>query len=188
VITSRVAVFGAFVLALSAMPVRATPRVTLLVEPARADFDHDGRPDTAAGVLTNPDIVRVTLSRTGIHDIVQPAPVVAIAGFDYDRDGDVDLVVGTADGAVVWVNDGAGAFSPLGGLLPAGSPGPSSSTWTAAVAGSELSAERNEHAGAQNDRDGPRHVTVLSVVVAGSNSGGADFVCSSSSPRAPPSV
>jgi len=43
---------------------------------------------------------------------VRPWPR-TVASFDYDRDGDLDLFVATQHEMVVWLNDGAGLFSPL---------------------------------------------------------------------------
>jgi len=180
---------AAFMLALSALPALAAPmrQASLFVQPARVDFDHDGRADTAAGVLTSPDVVRVTLSRTGIHDIMQPADVVAIAGFDYDRDGDVDLLVGTSKGAVIWVNDGHGGFSALPRLLPAAAPPDTSSAWSAIGARVERSAERNEPAAAR-DSCLLRAARMVRFVVRGPSSCIIEFVPSLSVPRAPPSA
>src|SRR6266567_1898166 len=92
--------FAAFLVAFYAAPSLAAgaSRGPLLIQPARVDFDHDGLPDTAAALATKPNIVRVSLSRTGVRDITQPALVLAIAAFDYDRAGDLDLLVATSMG------------------------------------------------------------------------------------------
>lgn len=177
----------AFVLA-AAPAVAATPapRASLLVQPARADFDQDGRTDTAAGVLTDPSIVRVTLSRTGIRDIPQPAPVVAVAGFDYDSDGDLDLLVGTSDGAILWVNDGQGVFSVFPLLLEGGPPAPSSPALTDRPVFTETFLEKHDRAISQHDRDGPRGPEVLNAAEPGSDARISDCQFSIASPRAPP--
>jgi FG-GAP-like repeat len=52
------------------------------------------------------------LARTGIGWLPH-GDSRAIASFDYDQDGDLDLFVGTQQGTVIWLNDGVGVFSAL---------------------------------------------------------------------------
>jgi FG-GAP-like repeat len=96
-----------------AVPAVASPThlAAFLVQPFRADFDRDGHPDVASvDPLSNPSALRIRLSSSGVREIAQSSAVSAIAGVDFDRDGDIDLLVGTAEGALVWLNDGLGAF------------------------------------------------------------------------------
>jgi hypothetical protein len=146
--SGRPACLAALLFAFAASPaLAATPRarVALLFQPTRADFDRDGRPDTAAlGARTNPVVVRVTLSRAGMSELFHASPVLAIASVDYDSDGDVDLLVGTSEGTVVWLNNGRGAFSPLP-LHPAATRAPESpDKFTATPASNAVPFDRNE--------------------------------------------
>jgi hypothetical protein len=185
---SRIVRLGTAVFFLSTIPGVAAPAAgaALLVQPARIDFDRDGRADTAAGVPTRPSVVRVTLSRTGPRDIAQPGAVLAIAGFDYDRDGDIDLLVGTSEGALLWVNDGHGAFSML--LLERSSSSPASSTppWAGRPALTEVPLDRCDPAIAQHDRAARRHLDALNILADRRDSGACDLRFSPGSPRAPP--
>src|SRR5262250_1459219 len=96
-----------------AIPATANPHShsALLVEPWRGDFDNDGRADVAsveAGAERS--TLRITLSRSGVRELGHAGWIQAIAGIDFDHDGDIDLLVGTSEGAVVWLNDGRGIF------------------------------------------------------------------------------
>ena len=185
---SRPVWLGAAIFFLSVIPVIAAPavRAALLVQPARVDLDRDGRADTAAGVPASPSIVRITLSRAGIRDLAQPARVLAIAGFDYDRDGDIDLLVGTAEGALLWLNDGLGAFSRPPIVLSTSAPVSSSSSWTARRILTETLLDRDDLAVAHNDRDGTHHPDSLNALADGADSAACDVCYSQSLPRAPP--
>ena len=114
---TRLAWLSLLACVVAAAPARAAtlaPRVVLVVQPTRADFDRDGRPDVAVvRIGSNPNLVRVVLSRAGSRELPHANAVLAIASFDYDHDGDVDLFVGTSAGTTVWLNDGQGAFSAL---------------------------------------------------------------------------
>lgn len=185
----RPAWLAALLFAFAALPALAATtqaRVLLPVPSTRGDFDRDGRADSAAGMLTNPSIVRLTLSRAGIRDIQQPAPVLAVAGFDYDSDGDLDLLVSTSDGAILWVNEGHGVFSVFPLLLPARSPMPPASAWIARATLTEVFLERHESAIAQGDRDGPRGPQVFNAAGRSSDARISDLQFSAAPPRAPP--
>jgi hypothetical protein len=180
---------GAAVLLLSAAPAAATPldRGPLVVQPARIDLDRDGRVDTAAGVPASPRVVRVTLSRTGARDIVQPARVLAIAGLDYDRDGDIDLLVGTSEGALLWTNDGHGVFSALPIVVSAEPPASSSPrAWAARSILSDGWLDRADPAVSRHYRHRLRQLAGTEILAAARSVAPRGACIYQSSPRAPP--
>jgi len=67
---------------------------------------------TRASRAVQPEHSDLIMARTGIGLWPRTGPR-TVASFDYDRDGDLDLFVATQQGMVVWLNDGAGLFSPL---------------------------------------------------------------------------
>jgi hypothetical protein len=184
--------FAALFLALYAAPALAAAESrTLLIQPARLDFDQDGRLDTVAPLLAKPDIVRMIFSRRGVREIAQPAPVLAVAGVDYDRDGDLDLLVSTSMGSLLWVNDGDGTFLSLpiaisntGVPHASGSPG-----WTVRAAAAETTVEGREPAAAAPIGDARRPPRLLSLSgVCCDNSYAERERFSLRSPRAPPAI
>jgi len=168
------------------VPAAARPHVhsALLVQPARADFDRDGKPDVAT---VEPDagqsVVRITSSRSGVREIVQPNTVLAVAGFDFDHDGDIDLLVGTSEGPIVWVNDGLGLF--LGQPVHLASIPDEAAKITSVVLSAGASLNRDDSAGIGH---APIHAasTPVDAVLAIYNCPALHRIVFATSPRAPP--
>jgi FG-GAP-like repeat len=187
----RLTWLGFLALFLAAIPASGAaplPRLSLLIQPVRTDFDHDGRPDVAAGELVRPGVVRLTLSRSGVSELSQPGIVTAIASIDYDRDGDPDLLIGTKSGVIVWINDGTGGFSRSSVHFAGTPPAPSPHRFTAGSSASMKDLERDEPAARRADgtRRGPgRALGLVGTVLP---SWPATVTAAQSSPRAPPQL
>jgi len=91
--------------------------VSLAAGPTRfariADFDGDGQPDEVALEGFGDDSsVRVSVSRDHGQQLLARLPEsLTIAAFDYDNDGDIDILITSRSGAVtIWNNDGEARF------------------------------------------------------------------------------
>ena len=113
----------------SSMPVPASGGETY--DAVLADFDGDGRLDLA--VAASDGLVYLwrgngdaTFTDTGTLATINNWAAVTLAAADIDGDGDPDLVAGSAHDpgvptpVTVWINDGAGAFTPAAPLRAAG--------------------------------------------------------------------
>jgi hypothetical protein len=118
---------------------------------------------------------------------MQPARVLAVAGLDYDRDGDIDLLVGTSAGALLWINNGNGAFTVLPVALSAGPPAASSSSvWTTGVSSAWSLLERNDRTILDPGRGGTHGLNQLDRLDRRPTAALRPIRFSQTRPRAPP--
>lgn len=160
----------------------------LLIQSTLGDFDMDGRPDTAAGVLTRPVVVRMVLTRRGIQELEQPGAVHAVAAMDYDHDGDLDILVGTSKGIFVWVNDGHGDFSLAPCSRGAAPQRFFSEKWTVCTPTAKVDLNQNEHVTSNAAFTATPPLTLLGSSYPRASGAARNFLLSSAPPRAPPAA